>query len=195
MGNRQLEDTGAGISRLTRVLGAIVFLATSLLAGLAAPAHAQQKNITIGGGNVAYVKVAPGSTMTITTSRRFADLVVGNTAVADVVPLTERSLYIQGKGSGATNISIYDDAKNLLGVIDVRIMLDFNEIQAAIQSAVPSSKLTVTNVNDRIRLTGVVKNGVDLARALEIAQQYSSQPVLNQVRVADAQQVMLEVPL
>ncbi|ESZ54669.1 type II and III secretion system protein family protein [Mesorhizobium sp. C120A] len=195
MGNRQLEDRGAPASRPTRVLVAIAFLAAaiSLLVGLVEPAYAQQKAITIGSGNVIHVTVAPGSTLTITTSRRFADLVVGNATVADVVPLTEHSLYVQGKGSGATNISIYDDAKNLLGVIDVRIMLDFNEIRAAIRSAVPSSKLIVTNVNDRIRISGVVKDGVDLARVLEIAQQYSSDPVLNQVRVADAQQVMLEV--
>ncbi len=166
-----------------------------LLAGLSMPAslHAQERNITIGGGNVSHVTIAPGNTLTITTSRRFADLVVGNAAVADVVPLTERSLYIQGKGSGATNISIYDDSKNLLGVIDVRIRLDLNEMEAAIRAAVPSSKLRISNVNDRIRLSGMVKNSVDLARVLEIAQQYSSDPVLNQVRVADGQQVSLEV--
>ena len=168
------------------------FVSCGLLAvgRLVAPSlRAQETNIPIGGGNVTQVTVAPGNTLTITTSRRFSDLVVGNAAVADVVPLTERSLYIQGKASGATNISIYDEAKALLGVIDVRIRLDFSEMEAAIRAAVPSAKINISNVNDRIRLSGVVKNGTDLARVLEIAQQYSSEPVLNQLRVADAQQV------
>ncbi|MCA1409483.1 type II and III secretion system protein family protein, partial [Ensifer sp. BRP08] len=47
--------------------------------------------------------------------------------------------------------------------------------------------------NDRIRLTGTVRDAVELQRVLEIAQSYSDQPVLNQLRVADSQQVMLEV--
>ena len=51
-------------------------------------------------------------------ARRFADLVVGNSDVADVVPLTERSLYIQGKGSGSTNISIYGESKNLAMLVE-----------------------------------------------------------------------------
>ncbi len=167
-------------------------MAVLVLAGLA-PAAAQERHVTIGGGSVTRVTVPPGNTLTITTNRRFSDLVVGNSAIADVVPLTEQSLYIQGKASGSTNISIYDESRSLLGVIDVRVRLDYGELEAAVRAAVPSAKVTISNVNDRIRLSGLVKNGTDLARVLEIAEQYSSEPVLNQLRVADAQQVMLEV--
>lgn len=165
-------------------------LLTSLTTGSAA---AQERLITLGGGSVSQVVVPPGSTITIRTSRSFSDIVVGNSDVADVVPLTERSLYIQGKGTGTTNISVYDEAKTLLGVIDVRVRLDFGELNAQIQAAVPSARITVSNVNNRIRLSGAVKDARDLTRVLEIAQQYSPEPVINQLRVADSQQVMLEV--
>ena len=184
-------DTALHAFAVCAMLAAAFFLSGALIAP--SDAVAQERHVTIGGGNVSRVIVAPGSTLTITTSRRFSDLVVGNAGVADVVPLTERSLYIQGKGSGSTNISIYDEAKNLLGVIDVRIQLDFNEMEAAVRAAVPSAKINITNVNDRIRLSGLVKDARDLSRVLEIAQQYSSEPVLNQLRVSDSQQVMLEV--
>ncbi|MCT7374649.1 type II and III secretion system protein family protein [Chelativorans salis] len=168
-------------------------LAAFAVALPAGPLHAQEMRVNLGGGTVTQVTVAPGSTRTLRTSQSFADIVVGDSDVADVVPLTDRSLYVQGRRSGATNISLYSEGKNLLGVIDVRVRLDYIELAAQIQSAVPSAEISVSNVNDRIRLSGTVKDGRDLARVLEIAQQYSPEPVINQLRVLDAQQVMLEV--
>ncbi|MBS3648098.1 type II and III secretion system protein family protein [Pseudaminobacter sp. 19-2017] len=169
-------------------------VASPVLASLAiSNAEAQERLITLGRGSVSQVVVPPGSTITIKTSQSFSDIVVGNSDVADVVPLTERSLYVQGKGPGTTNISIYSEAKALLGVIDVRVRLDFEELNGQIRAAVPSARITVSNVNNQIRLSGVVKDARDLTRVLEIAQQYSEDPVINQLRVQDAQQVMLEV--
>jgi pilus assembly protein CpaC len=176
----------------------MLFLAALLLlAGLFAPvsADAQTRRISLGGGNVSNVTVPPGSTLTIQTDISFANIVVGAPDIADVVPLNERSLYIQGKGSGSTTVSIYDGRDELLGVLDVLVELDFDQLASDIRAAVPGARITVSNVNNRIRLSGVVKNGRDLSRALEIAQQYAGddRPVLNQLRVADAQQVSLEV--
>jgi pilus assembly protein CpaC len=189
-----------GIKKKSRLLRGLAFscgVAASLFAFSALvepqPLLAQERFVNVGGGKVTQIIIAPGNTTTITTSQRFADLVVGDANVADVVPLTEHSLYIQGKAAGSTNISIYDANKGLLGVIDVRIRTDLGELEAAVRQAVPSANINITNVNNRIRLSGVVKDAVDLSRVLEIAQQYSADPVLNQLRVADAQQVNLEV--
>jgi pilus assembly protein CpaC len=176
---------------------AAILVAFFLLVGIFAPADAsaQTRKISIGGGNVTTVTVPPGNTLTIQTDTSFANIVVGNPEIADVVPLNERSLYIQGKASGSTNVSIYDGRDELLGVLDVRIELDYVQLAEDIRAAVPGARISVSNVNNRIRLTGVVKDGRDLSRALEIAQQYAGQdyPVLNQLRVADSQQVSLEV--
>lgn len=109
------------------------------------------------------------------------------------MPLSDKSLFIRGKQNGATNISVYADDKSLLGVIDIRVASDFTEVASAIRSTAPSAQIKVFNSNDRIRLTGMVRDAVELQRVVEIAQSYSDQPVLNQLRVADSQQVMLEV--
>ncbi|MCZ4094264.1 type II and III secretion system protein family protein [Sinorhizobium psoraleae] len=155
-------------------------------------ADAQEEFISLT-GTVQHVTLAPNDTMTIRTSKSFGDLVIGSAELIDVVPLSERSLFIRGKQIGATNISVYDDSKALIGVIDIRVASDFSEVAAAIRSAAPSARIRVFNSNDRIRLTGVVRDAVELQRVIEIAQSYSEQPVLNQLRVADSQQVMLEV--
>ncbi|MDK1385661.1 type II and III secretion system protein family protein [Sinorhizobium sp. 8-89] len=155
-------------------------------------ADAQEEFVSLT-GTVQHVTLAPNDTMTIRTSKSFGDLVIGSAELIDVVPLSERSLFIRGKQIGATNISVYDDSKALIGVIDIRVASDFSEVAAAIRSAAPSARIRVFNSNDRIRLTGVVRDAVELQRVIEIAQSYSEQPVLNQLRVADSQQVMLEV--
>jgi len=113
--------------------------------------------------------------------------------VADVFPLTNNSVYVQANSSGTTNISFFDAAKNQIGVVIVRVRIDFTELQAAINRAVPSSRVEVANINNRIRLSGEVKDTVDLGRVLEIAAQYTDQPLVNALRVTDPQQVQLDV--
>ncbi|WP_431322967.1 type II and III secretion system protein family protein [Rhizobium sp. YTU87027] len=155
-------------------------------------AEAQEKFVTLG-GSVQHITLPPNETLTINTGHAFGDLVIGSADMIDVVPLSDRSLFIRAKQIGATNISVYDDNKKLLGVIDVRISSDFSEAASAIRSAAPSARVRVYNSNDRIRLTGIVRDAAELQRVVEVAQSYSNQPVLNQLRVSDSQQVMLEV--
>ncbi|MEO1453763.1 MAG: type II and III secretion system protein family protein [Pseudomonadota bacterium] len=176
------------------VLHLFAFAVVAITAGFfAIAAQAQTRSITIGDGNVDEFVIAPGFTVTIDTNIPFADIVVGNSNVADVFPLTESSLYIQGRASGFTNVALYDETSNLLGVIDVRVQQDFGELQTAINRAVPSACVSVANVNDRIRLSGEVKDSVDLGRVIQLAQQYTEEPVINAMRVRDAQQVQLDV--
>lgn len=169
-----------------------VLLACTTWPGFTGPADAQEKFVTLG-GSVQRVVIATNDTLTIRTGKAFGDLVIGSADLIDVVPLSDKSLFIRGKINGATNISVYDDDKRLLGVIDVRVASDFSEVAGAIRAAAPSAQVRVANSNDRIRLTGVVRDAVELQRVVEIAQSYTDTPVLNQLRVADSQQVMLEV--
>ncbi len=160
--------------------------------GFVGPADAQEQYINLT-GSVEQVTLPPNDTVTLRTSKAFGDLVIGSAEMIDVVPLSDQSLFIRGKALGATNISIYDDNKQLIGVIDVRIASDFSEVAAAVRAAAPSSRVQVFNSNNRIRLAGTVRDAVELQRVVEIAQSYSEQPVMNQLRVAESQQVMLEV--
>ncbi len=171
---------------------ALFFACSCLGPGLTGRADAQEKFISLA-GSVQQVTIPPNETLTITTGKPFGDLVIGSADLIDVVPLSDKSLFIRAKKNGATNISVYGDDKSLLGVIDIRVASDFTEVASAIRSAAPSAQIRVINSNDRIRLTGMVRDAVELARVMEIAQSYSDLPVLNQLRVSDSQQVMLEV--
>jgi pilus assembly protein CpaC len=143
--------------------------------------------------NVATVAMVPSKAKTVETDIPFKDIVVGDPEVADVAPLSGKTLYILAKKAGRTNILLYDERKALVGMIDVRIEVDMGELRAALRSALPNSGLTVSLVNGKIRLGGTVADGVALQTALDIAQQFSPDAVINSVRVTDSQQVMLQV--
>src|SRR3712207_190445 len=63
-----------------------------LLSSAALTSVKAQEIVEIGGGRVGAVRATLGRSHTLQTSRGFVDLVVGDPEVADVMPLTDRSL-------------------------------------------------------------------------------------------------------
>lgn len=175
-------------------LALMIALFVGLIGAFPGMGQAQERLVALGGnGQVEPIVITPGFTLTVRTDKPFSDLVVGNQSVADAFPLTDSSVYIQGNSVGTTNVSFYDADKKLLGVLILRVKVSFAELEEGIRQAVPSANVEVSNVNNRIRLSGEVKDTVDLARVLEIAAQYSTDPIVNAIRVTDPQQVQLEV--
>lgn len=171
------------------VLGLCLALAT-----LPGTVQAQERIVALGGASVIEpIIMKPGFTMTVRTDRPFSDIVIGNSSVADVFPLTDNSVYVQANNTGATNVSFFGPSKELLGVMILNVRVDFNDLQQAINRAVPNANVSVANVNGRVRVSGEVRDGPSLARVIELAEQFSDQPVLNAVRVTDPQQVQLDV--
>lgn len=191
------EQKGQLVPRLMRGFRAMALALVGAMAVAALPAvtEAQTRLVVLGSTIVDPIEITPGFTLTVEVDKPYVDLVVGNPGVADVFPLTDRSVYIQGNAPGATNVALYNAQKQLIGTIIVQVRVDFGELQEALDTAVPSSSVQVSNVNNRIRLSGQVRDNVDLQRILDIANQYSAegQPVVNAVRVIDPQQVQLDV--
>jgi pilus assembly protein CpaC len=156
---------------------------------------AQELQLSLGKGTVRNTTLQPGTTLTVLTNIPYSDLVIARTDIADVVPLNDRSFYIQGNKAGVTNVSIFDENKNLLGMIDVRVRQDFSDAAAAVRAAVPNGNIRVTNSNENIRLSGTVASATEQAKAIDAAQQFADgdTKVINALAVADAQQVSLEV--
>lgn len=179
---------------LRRLSGAFAVCGLAVMAFVQPEAaEAQSRQISINDGTVSKVVMAAGRTLTIETDKPFSDILIGNPAVIDVFPLSDNSLYIQSKTFGITNVTLYSEDKKLLEVVDVKVEADFSDLSTAISAAVPSAHIKVTNVNNRVRLSGEVKDSVDQARALEIASQFTDQPVINAIRVIAEQQVELDV--
>ena len=108
--------------------------------------------------------------------------------------MSDRMLYIQGKKTGTTNVSVFDKDKNLLTVIDVTVTIDTAHIARSIQSSIDSPGIRVSGVNDQVLLTGMAKNAPDAERAVVIAKAMSAgADVINAMKISQPQQVMLKV--
>jgi pilus assembly protein CpaC len=174
----------------TALLAPIVGIAIVLSAAFL-PARAQEL-VDIGEGRVGAVRVIQGKSHTLLTSRGFVDLVVGDPEIADVMPLTDRTLYVLGKKIGTTNVSVYDAGKQLVGVIEVEVGYNTARLSADVERLSPGSGTRVSSANGRTVLSGAVSDGVAAAKAVDIARQYGPE-VLNDLTVRSPQQVMLEV--
>ena len=88
-------------------------IAAGLLAFAAMPAQAQ-KVVAIGGAKrTATIAVNIGKTEDVRTDTSFVDLQVGDPEIADVNPLTDKSLSILGRKNGTTRVTAYGENKKL----------------------------------------------------------------------------------
>ena len=140
------------------------------------------------------VKVTLNKSETIKVGTPFSEALVGNAEVADVVPLTDRTIYLVGKKIGVTRLSLLDKSKTLLGVIDVEVSYDLAGLRKRIAENPGSKGIKVTSVNGKILLTGTAADALAMQGALTLAGQLAPvTDITNAMKVAAPQQVQLEV--
>jgi pilus assembly protein CpaC len=190
-----------------RVGAALALVAMATVAGFCGmrPAMSQQaRMIESEPAPAGHVAVARYKSRTLQLAKPFASAVVGSPDIADVLPMSDRVIYIQGKKVGATNVSVFDKDKVLIGVIDLEVTIDIENIANRVRAGTESRGIHVSASNDQIILSGEARNSVDADRAVEIAKSMVTLPdgkqpddpakyVINAMRVAASQQVMLRV--
>jgi pilus assembly protein CpaC len=114
----------------------------------------------------------------------------------DVLLMSPSDLFLRGKKTGATNV-IVQDASSVCYLLDVVVAIDPAALQAKLAELLPGEAgIVVKSADNAIVLTGEVKDAATLDAALRVASAYGDDKhVVNLVRVASPQQVMLEVKI
>jgi pilus assembly protein CpaC len=123
----------------------------------------------------------------------FTELLIGNPEIADVVALTNQSVYVLGKALGTTNLTIYGKNRSLLAVLDLVVSYDVESLKAKLHDVLPGEAIEVRAVNSGVLLSGKVSNETSVSEALAIADQYAPKAVTNALTVQGSQQVLLQV--
>ena len=123
----------------------------------------------------------------------FTELLIGNPEIADVVALTNQTVYVLGKQLGTTNLTIYGAKRKLLAVLDLVVSYDVESLKAKLHDVLPGEAIEVRTVSGGILLSGKVSNETSLSESLAIAEQYAPKAVTNAMSVQGSQQVMLQV--
>ncbi len=124
----------------------------------------------------------------------YEDIAIGNPKIADVLPLTDRQIYVLGKAVGSTNLLVYGENKQLLAVIDLVISYDVFGLKKRMFDIMPKEKIDIRAVGDAIVLSGTASSAASLTRAVAIAGAFApAKQVTNLLRVEGSQQVLLAV--
>jgi pilus assembly protein CpaC len=177
--------------RLLATLAASVVAVTAISAVPATDAQAERLIQISGARRTVSVTIAVGKTEDVHVDAPFSDITVGDPEVADVAPLTDQTLSILAKKIGTTRVTVYADGKRQLGIFDIEVSYDVSRLATEIRSAVGPG-IRVSSVNGRIMLSGSAPDAATLDKAVVIARQFAPE-IINTVRVASPQQVMLEV--
>ena len=147
------------------------------------------------GQNVRRVVVTLNKSKTFRFQQPFTRAVVGAPDIADVLPISDRAIYVQAKKVGTTNVSIFDEMARVIGIIDVEVAPDTGTLQQKIQASTGSRGIRVSSSQGQIILSGTPADSVAAERAVTIAQSFvpAGGSVVNAMQVAPSQQVQLEV--
>lgn len=171
-------------------------LALSTAAVVPAAAQAQgYSEATLRGGTL---EVPLNKSQVVTADRPIAKALIGGSnepdkLIADVVPITNRSVYVLGKNMGTTSLTLYDAGGRVISVIDVAVGPDVIALTDQYRKLLPGEPIEANISNDSIVLTGMVNSAGAADRAAQLAKAYAGDKVINLLSVGASQQVMVEV--
>ena len=139
------------------------------------------------------ISVVTRKSTIIELNEPYSKALVADEKVADVLPLTDRSLYVVGKEVGSTSLALLDEQKRVIASLEVDVTHDIKDLRAKLRETIPQSRVRVSGANGRIVLSGTVPDTTTIEKAVAVAEQYAPKSVTNALQVRAVQQVMLEV--
>ena len=164
---------------ISLILASLVYLVLSIQPALAQPV--ETLNLSIGDAHV------------VETGFDLADVIIGDEEVARISLLSVRSLAITPLSAGRTQILLRDENGTQRRRLSVVVDENFSPLQRIINDAQPGAGITVRSVNGRVVISGTVRDAATAERILRIAETYSQEDVVDALKIADPQQIMLKV--
>ena len=106
----------------------------------------------------------------VSTDRPIAKALIGNDDIADVLPISDRSVYVLGKKMGTTSLTLQDSMGRVLTIMDVAVGPDVDALTEQLHALVPDEQIEARISNDSIVLTGVANDAGAVDRAVQLAQ-------------------------
>ena len=121
---------------------------------------------------------------------------VADPKIADVLIITAKQIYINGKKPGITNLILWRD-REITAIMDVNVIFNLTQLKEKLYQILPGEPIEVHAAEDSIVLSGEVSDSTKIPQALSLVKSFAPKPenVVNLLRVGGAQQVMLEVKI
>lgn len=173
---------------MLRAIAAALLVSAAPIA--AAPALAQYSGTNVHAGEL---EVPVNKSQIITADRVIDRAMIGNDTIADILPVSDRSIYVLGKAMGTTSLTLYDRANRVIAVMDISVGPDVETVRKQLAEMFPGEPIDARLSNGKLMLTGMVSDPGAASRAARLASAYAGDEVINMISVGGSQQVMLEV--
>ena len=178
-----------------RLLLVALILALPPLSMTVESAAAQTGNVLRAARGVASddVTVFVNRAIVLESAQRFTEVSVANPAIADVAALSDQTIYILGKATGVTTLTLLGEAGRLITNVDVKVTPDLSEFKQRLREVLPTERIDVREANGGVILSGVVSGARKIETAMNLAARYAGENVSNLMSVGGTQQVMLKI--
>jgi pilus assembly protein CpaC len=140
------------------------------------------------------VVVGAGKSQVLQLPTPYSDLMIADPKVADVMPLTSRSVYVVGKTMGATALTVYGPGRRLIAAVNVVVSADVESFKSRLHEILPDERdVAARAANDAIVLSGTATSPAVLQQIVTLAETYAPGKIVNMMTVEGAQQVTLSV--
>lgn len=150
-----------------------------------------------------------GGSDLIKTFHPFKRVSIADPAVADVVALSPKELYVYGKKVGYTSMILWEEGKGKT-LVDVVVSLDLTALKKKLHDLYPNQQIEVYGTETGVVLSGTVSGPEIVEQVIRLTQSYlpteakgsgtssggsgrSKSGITNLLKVGGIQQVMLEV--
>lgn len=172
----------------------VIIACVSLSIPSLSPSWAQRPTVAIAaGGYAGEVAIALNKSKVLELDRAFDSASVANPDIADIVPLSSRSVYVFGQALGSTSLTLTGADGDVLAVVDVAVTYDVDRLRRHLYRTFPDERVAIRPTDAGIVLDGAVSNATRLDDILAIAQRYAPDAVTNLLTVTRNRQVMLHV--
>ena len=140
------------------------------------------------------IVIGVGKSMLVELPSSYADVMIADPKIADILPLNHHAIYIVGKTMGTTALTVYGTGKRVIYLSDVVVSADLEGLQARIHELLPDeTRVSVSPANQSIILSGTVSSPSALHQIETLADSYNPGKVVDMMTVEGTQQVMLSV--
>ena len=129
------------------------------------------------------------------STTRFTEVSVANPEIADVSPLSDRTIYIFGRRRGTTTLTLFGEGGRLVTNVTIKVEADHSELKKRLGQLLPGEPIEVRTANGGLILSGMVSGKAKIDRAMALARAYAGDAVANMMTVGGTQQVMLKVKI
>src|SRR5690625_737416 len=123
----------------------------------------------------------------------FAEVSIANPSIADVQPISNRTIYIFGQARGTTSLTLFDRNGRLITNVLVNVQPNVSELKERLRQLLPGEPIEVRTAADGVILSGTVSGAAKVERAMSLAAAYAGENAINMLSVGGTQQVMLKV--